>query len=293
MRKIILAIGAILLIKIADGQEFINNERDYDNRYQMSVDSILNLKKAVDLDVFKKEIANSQHQILTKIAPVEKSRKLNGNELYQHAKKSTVILGSAYLCATCDKYHINEASGYLINENGLLVTNYHVMEAYINMAPGNKQVGLFARLSDGRTYLIKQVAAASEQDDLVILKLDITKNEKLPFLSLAKSAEIGDEIAVMGHPTGMHYFFTQGYVNYKMTNQLKKGEKKFERNQMLISADYAVGSSGGPILNRSGNVVGTVSSTKTIFSQNDARNMQMVLKNTIPVESLWNLLNKS
>lgn len=60
---------------------------------------------------------------------------------------------------------------------------------------------------------------------------------------------------------------------------------------MYISADYAGGSSGGPVVDSAGNLVGVISSTRSVYSSNnDKPQLQMVLKETIPVSSLKNLL---
>ena len=56
---------------------------------------------------------------------------------------------------------------------------------------------------------------------------------------------------------------------------------------MSITADFAVGSSGAPILNNSGEVVGVVSSTFIIPNK---RNSQMVIKEIIPINSLKKLI---
>lgn len=58
------------------------------------------------------------------------------------------------------------------------------------------------------------------------------------------------------------------------------------RNVMSISAGYATGSSGGSVMDQFGNIVGTVSNTRTLLHSDMNPSLQMVIKNTIPVESL-------
>ena len=66
---------------------------------------------------------------------------------------------------------------------------------------------------------------------------------------------------------------------------------------MSITADYAKGSSGGPVLNPAGEVVGMVSSTQSIYYESDNGQpkgpLQMVVKNCVPVDAVKQLLPAS
>jgi S1-C subfamily serine protease len=64
--------------------------------------------------------------------------------------------------------------------------------------------------------------------------------------------------------------------------------------RMAITADYAKGSSGGPVLNVRGEVVGMVSSTNSIYytrEKGQNQNLQMVIKSCVPVGAISKLLN--
>ena len=70
--------------------------------------------------------------------------------------------------------------------------------------------------------------------------------------------------------------------------------KNMTAPRMAITADYAKGSSGAPVLNSEGEVVGMVSATNSIYYtkvRGQNQNLQMVIKSCIPVEAIQKLLN--
>jgi S1-C subfamily serine protease len=88
----------------------------------------------------------------------------------------------------------------------------------------------------------------------------------------------------------MHYYFSQGFINNKYMEQTGEPNNRIYREMMAISADYATGSSGGPVLDIYGNVVGTVSNTNMLLHSDMNPSVQMIVKNTVPVESLWKII---
>lgn len=160
-----------------------------------------------------------------------------------------------------------------------------MVASYAFMTDGNKPVGFMVRAANGRMYAVKSVLTASKRDDLAILELE-TGGDTFTAFPLAEKASVGDQIYVLGHPKGMLYFFSQGYVNHKYVDEAGEPNDRFKRNVMAISADYATGSSGGPVMDQFGNIVGTVSNTRTLLHSDMNPSVQMVIKNTIPVESL-------
>ena len=141
----------------------------------------------------------------------------------------------------------------------------------------------------GNVYSIEKVLAANEEDDLAILKL---RNAELTPMALGKPANVGADVWVISHPDRKMYMMTKGMVS-RYNIILDKNRKSARR--MSITADYAKGSSGAPVFNRKGQVVGVVSSTNSIYYNivnGKKENLQMVVKNCIPVESIHELIQK-
>ena len=204
------------------------------------------------------------------------------NKLYDQISKSVLVIGRLYNCGKCSKWHTSTASAFAIGKDGIIVTNHHVLE---------KDEGEILGAMDymGNVFPIEKVLAANEEDDLAILKL---RNAELTPMALGKPANVGTDVWVISHPDRRMYMMTKGMVsryNIMLLNNKKPGRR------MSITADYAKGSSGAPVFNRKGQVVGVVSSTNSIYYNvvnGKKENLQMVVKNCIPVESIHKLLKR-
>ncbi len=270
-------------------QTFRNNTVSITQPFVVSADSLIGLGKIKPVEQLQASLENPS---LAKVSlPKIHQEDLKARDIYAKALQATVVVGSAYLCPRCAHTHVSNATGYIISEDGVVVTNYHVLDGYLHMGDGNKPLALLVRLANGKTYAVKEVINASEKDDLAVLRLDVGK-DVLPALALSEGAVVGEDAYVLGHPRGMYYFFTKGMVNSKFQEAGGTQEEPYFYDVMAISADYAAGASGGPVLDSAGNIIGTVSSTRTLQYNDPGRSVQMVLKTTIPVESLWKLLNK-
>ncbi|MGQ7854122.1 S1 family peptidase [Pedobacter sp. WC2501] len=287
IKRLALLLVSLSVTGIAHAQVFTNDAKIAAD-YQKSVDSLLLKVKTVTLEDAKLMLANPSKA--TTVGIVKPSKKvLTANAIYERAKGATVITGCVYLCPRCSNAHISESSGYIIDPKGIMVTNYHVIAQYANMTDGNKPLGFVVRMANGRTYAVKSVLTSSKENDLAVLQLE-TNGDVLPALPLAEGAKVGEKVFVLGHPKGMHYFFSQGNVMDKYLEEAGEPNKKFFREMVVISADYATGSSGGPVMNEYGDVVATVSNTHPLIHSEMNPGLQMVLKNTVPVESLYKLI---
>lgn len=266
------------------------SEDFYMKSIRQAGDSILNAKTSIT----PQEIAfdlTSKKALSILPSTVEEEFATN-NALYTNTKPGVLVIGMGYRAPSDTSIRVNLASGYAISPDGICVTNYHVVATYASTSRADRTCAFWVRNGAGEFFAIKEVLKVSKEDDLAILQLDLgSKNSSIPYLSLSPDdAKIGDPIFVLATPQNLFYFFTAGIVSGKYQRRSVNDGENINRNTLAITAEYAVGSSGGPILNKKGEVVGTVSSTQAISSDGFGRNVQMVVKNAIPVSSLHNLL---
>ncbi len=138
-------------------------------------------------------------------------------------------------------------------------------------------------LRDGRVFAVKEAIASDPIDDVVILRLDAPPETKFPALALAPDpAPVGASVAVMSHPEEHFYLLSVGVVSRHTLWREKKGASHF----MSVSADFAKGSSGCPVFDDRGVVVGVVNNTESIYYDDDGNqrqiDLQMVVHNATP-----------
>jgi len=248
-------------------------------RFQKGMESLVEGKDAPTLEELNKQLSRKQ----TKVAVLaKKSGKFPSHELYDRCKSSVLMIGRIYKCDKCTRWHIGSASAFAISSDGIIATNYHVIEEKDGAALGAMDLS-------GKIYAVTEVLAASKADDVAILRL---KDAELKPLPLARQpASVGTSISVISHPDGRYFTMTKGDVS---RYYLFRNKDKSSAHRMAITADYAKGSSGGPVLNGRGEVVGMVSSTNSIYytrEKGQNQNLQMVIKSCIPVDAINKLLN--
>jgi hypothetical protein len=155
-------------------------------------------------------------------------------------------------------------SGFII-EDELIATNVHVIEgcssAYVLVNGQEKK------------YKIDGYLSIDKSNDLVILKVSGLKQKSIN-LNQGNIPEIGEKIYAIGNPKGFNGTFSEGIIS---------GIRNFDKNQVLqITAPISPGSSGGPVLNQKGEVVGVAFAT---YSEGQNLNF------AIPVEYLLSLIN--
>lgn len=162
------------------------------------------------------------------------AQEIDAGSLYKQASPAVVTLEALGEDGKVKK----TGSGLLTSADGKLLTNYHVVSNTKNMT---------VRLANGDAYDIVEVIAIDRRKDIAYLKIPAVD---MPFLKLGRSAgvEIGQTVYSIGSPMGLQNTLSHGLVS---------GIRELDGYRLFqISAPISSGSSGGPVFDRSGAVIG-------------------------------------
>lgn len=180
------------------------------------------------------------------------------------------------------------ATATALTEDGICLSNWHVFMGIIQTEeelPVNDSLTFVVTLK-GDVYPIERILAYSKDADAAIFKIN-TGKDRLRSIPLGTTLQVGETVHTLTNPDQYAYYYSRGVVA-RNTADHKIGPMG---NRMEITADYAKGSSGGPILDDRGNMAAMVSTTHSIYARDQPQvNLQMVIKTTIPVTSIRNLI---
>jgi serine protease Do len=237
---------------------------------------LIDKNKTIPLTELKKQLNNvsGKKAKIPKVSPFVYDPK----NLYELCKPSTLIVAKLYKCGHCTNWHSGSATGFPLSRDGVFATNYHV----IDQTDGET---LAVMDTEGNIFPVTDVLAGDKSSDVAILRADGAKFRPLP---LGDPAAIGSSVHVISHPDGMFYYYSKGMVS--LYDGIIGPGRSF-REWMMISADYARGSSGAAVLNDFGEVVGMVASTVTInYEKQKKTNPQMVIRLCAPINAIRKLI---
>jgi serine protease Do len=140
-------------------------------------------------------------------------------------------------------------SGFIINADGFLITNFHVIEGEteISVEVYHQNDGQLER----KTYKDVRIVAVNKFADIALLKIDDTDAPKFSRVVLGNSEmlAVGESVFAIGSPLGLERTVTEGIVSTK-TRELQ-GDLYLQ-----TTAQINPGNSGGPLFNLRGEVVG-------------------------------------
>lgn len=172
----------------------------------------------------------------------------------------------------CNNRPCGTGSGFVVDAEGLIITNYHVIAGADRISV---QIG---RAVDRNARLV----AANKGWDLALLKID---GEDLPALALARNSQVvrlGETVVAVGDPEGL-----RGTVSTGIVSALRSGEElgmpTFQVPMIQTTAAISQGSSGGPLLNLRGEVIGV-----NYMMYVDGQNLNFAL----PVDFVHSLLQQ-
>jgi S1-C subfamily serine protease len=172
----------------------------------------------------------------------------NNIEIYKYARSAVVNITSTVYRENWFFQVIPEqgtGSGFIIDQDGRIVTNYHVVSGTSQL-----QVNL---LDDKRNYRAR-ILGTDLRNDLALIKIE--PRSKLHFLKLGDSehVQVGQKVLAIGNPFGFQGTLTTGVVSSLGRSIQDERGRTLEE---LIQTDAAInpGNSGGPLLDSHGNVI--------------------------------------
>ncbi len=150
-------------------------------------------------------------------------------------------------------------SGFFINDDGYLITNFHVIEGETEIS-----VEVYHQTGgqlDRETYRAVKIIAINKFQDLALLHIEDKNAPKFKPVTLGNSdaLNVGDGVFAIGSPLGLERTVTQGILSTK-TRQME--------GQLYLQTSTQInpGNSGGPLFNLAGEVVG-VTNMKITFGE--------------------------
>ncbi|QXP91023.1 S1C family serine protease [Methylococcus capsulatus] len=172
-------------------------------------------------------------------------------ELFEKSKNSVVYIST--LQQVMDPWTRNvlsiprgTGSGFIWDEAGHVVTNYHVVEG---------ASGATVKLADGRDYRAALVGV-SKAHDLAVLRIDVGQGVPAPLpIGVSHDLKVGQKVFAIGNPFGLDWSLTTGIVSALDRSLTEETGVTIEH---LIQTDAAInpGNSGGPLLDSAGRLVG-------------------------------------
>lgn len=140
---------------------------------------------------------------------------------------------------------IGSGTGFIISEEGYIVTNYHVV---------NGADTFVVTLHDNKSYNAKLVGY-EDTNDIAVLKIEPTGRIQGVIYGESSALEVGDSVYVIGNPLGdLTYTLTDGIVS--ALNRLIATDNTTVINMFQTNAAINSGNSGGPVFDEHGYVVG-------------------------------------
>jgi hypothetical protein len=167
-----------------------------------------------------------------------------------------------------DGKQIGTGTGFIIDSNGIIATNYHVISAWLEA-----DNTLLVKMENGAYFPLQSLINYDNENDVALFKVD---GKELPIINLSKDylPKQGENIIVVGSPLGLETSVSDGIVS----------SVRGKDGVLQITAPVSPGSSGSPVFNSNGEVIAVVT-----FLISEGQNLNFA----IPAKHVANLLKKA
>ncbi len=128
-------------------------------------------------------------------------------------------------------------TGCIIDKSGVILTSAHVVDV------GKSVV---VTTNSGQNYTAKVLKHLGDNKDIALLKIDAARDLKTVKLGNSSKVKVGEKVLAIGNPFGFSGTLTQGIIS----------RIDYAKNRIQTDAAINPGSSGGPLLNQKGEIIG-------------------------------------
>lgn len=132
---------------------------------------------------------------------------------------------------------ISCGTGCIIHKSGIILTSAHVI------SDGKT---IIVTTSNGQDYEARILKRFGEKKDIALLKINVSKELKTVKFGDSEKIKVGQKVFAIGNPFGFNGTLTQGIIS----------RIDYTKNRIQTDAAINPGSSGGPLLNRNGEIIG-------------------------------------
>ena len=230
---------------------FIFNTISHEKKYKTFVDTapFEKITQMIQKQKYKVFLSRSPVQLLKNLGfthiPEKRRIKLAVSDIYARYSQGIVSI----TVKNKDGSELGEGSGFVLSPDGLIVTNFHVI---------SKAYSALVKVGEGSVYQASLVKA-EPRFDIVVLKIN---TQGLLPLAIGNSDEVlsGQVVVAIGSPMGFEKSVSSGIISAVRPGSSIK--------LIQITAPVSPGSSGGPLLNEYGEVIGITTIASFFMAQN-------------------------
>ena len=183
----------------------------------------------------------------------------NAEEIFQDHKTSILRMG--FLDSKGKFYSIG--TGFFIDSNGAtnIITNKHVIDGLESIKRKYASLGLViaAESINKNRYINLKVLGTHKYADVGLIQIEKMQGGDTTLQISERDPNTGENVFLIGNPRDMYFSITSGILSRKYNDDLISNNKSVKVLRYQFTASSLPGSSGSPILNEDGDVIGILS----------------------------------
>jgi S1-C subfamily serine protease len=227
-------IAILLVVNLATIYYFIKTTESLDLKFNDSLNRIEILDKETRSSINQitstlNSLSSAQENFQSQIGKLKATMSADFSSIIESEMKGVVTI----------KTDVSQGTGFLITEDGFVVTNYHVMH-------GAKAAAIYTHEGSKHSVFL---FGKDELLDIALLKIE----GEFSFLDFgdSDSMKVGEKVIAIGNPLGLSFTATEGIISARDRKGINSLPYYFQTDVSLNP-----GNSGGPLINTDGKVVG-------------------------------------